>query len=69
MMKFVIHKTTDKGITILGIYDDKETAMQAGQKFYDATTERCHVVLTRANVDDEGNVDRSRYQFYHMWYF
>lgn len=67
MKKFVVQKRIGDRYTTLGFYQDKEMALREGKRFFQEAAEKCSVVCIRAEVDEDGNVDRSKYQLYDAW--
>lgn len=68
MKQFIVRKVVGNEYTTLGVYQQKETAMQEGKRLFAESTEKCRVTCIRAEIDEEGNIDKSRYELFNMWW-
>lgn len=68
MKRFILQKKIRNKCTTLGVYTQKEVAMQEGKRLFSESLERCSVTCIRAEIDEKGNIDQSHYELFEMWW-
>lgn len=68
MKQFILQKVVGNEYTTIGVYQQKETAVQEGERLFTESKEKCRVTCIRAEIDKEGYIDKSHYELFQMWW-